>query len=242
MMNFTIIIQARMGSTRLPGKVLMPLGETNVLDYVVTRCQKIQNVSRVVVATSILKPDNAIEDWCKSNDVSCFRGSEDDVLDRYYECAKQYNADYILRVTADCPFVDYELADKMIKAMIDDPSDILVYEGKLPRGLAVEVISYKALEKINYGGKEPRHREHVTYYAYEYNDFFKKVSYKIPEQLNQPHLRITLDTQEDYRVCKAIAEEFENNVTVSSLDVINFLLSSPHVVEINAHVEQKPVI
>lgn len=242
MMNFTIIIQARMGSTRLPGKVLMPLGETSILGYIVNRCQKVQRISHVVVATSILEQDDAIEDWCKSNNVNCFRGSEADVLERYYECAKEYKADYILRVTADCPFVDFELANVMIEAMISNPSDILVYEGEMPRGLAVEVISFKALEKIKCMGKEDRHREHVTYYAYENKDSFVSVLFEVPEQLRQPQLRITLDTPEDYLVCRAIAEEFANDTMVSSSEVIKYLLRSPQIAKINAHIEQKPVI
>jgi spore coat polysaccharide biosynthesis protein SpsF len=242
MMNFVVIIQARMGSTRLPGKVLMPLGKACILDYVVTRCQKISKVSQVVVATSILKQDDEIENWCELNGVDCFRGSEEDVLDRYYVCARKYNADYILRVTADCPFVDYELASLMIEAMIAKPADILLYEGQMPRGLAVEVISLQALEEVHLQGTESRHREHVTYYAYENKGDFTCVSLKLPEYLNHPHLRITLDTPEDYVVCQAIAEKFVNNKIISSAEVIQYLLESPQISEINAHIEQKPVI
>ncbi|GGF87755.1 spore coat polysaccharide biosynthesis protein SpsF [Paenibacillus albidus] len=241
-MNFVAIIQARMGSTRLPGKVLMPLGDTCILDYVVARCQKIQKVSQVVVATSILKQDDDIENWCELNGVSCFRGSEEDVLERYYVCAQKYKADYILRVTADCPFVDYELASLMIEAMITNPSDILLYEGQIPRGLAVEVISLQALEKVNLQGTESRHREHVTYYAYENKDNFTCVSLNLPKYLDHPQLRITVDTSEDYEVCQLIAEKFVDNKTISSAEVIQYLLNSPEVSEINAHIEQKPVI
>ncbi|MEK5025618.1 glycosyltransferase family protein [Paenibacillus sp. FSL M7-1046] len=241
-MNFVAIIQARMGSTRLPGKVLMPLGDTCILDYVVTRCQKIQKVTQVVVATSILKQDDDIENWCKLNGVSCFRGSEEDVLERYYVCAQNYKSDYILRVTADCPFVDYELASLMIEAMVTNPSDILLYEGQIPRGLAVEVISLQALEKVNLQGTESRHREHVTYYAYENKENFTCVSLKLPKYLDHPQLRITVDTPEDYEVCQLIAEKFVDNKTISSAEVIQYLLNSPKVSEINAHIEQKPVI
>ncbi|KHL94002.1 acylneuraminate cytidylyltransferase [Paenibacillus sp. IHB B 3415] len=241
-MNYTVIIQARMGSTRLPGKVLMPLGDTNILDYVVSRCRRIQKVDQVIVATSILNQDNEIEKWCALNNVSCFRGSEEDVLARYYECAKKYQADYILRVTSDCPFVDYDLADMMIEAMIANPSEILLYEEGLPRGLAVEIISFAALEKVYTIGKESRHREHVTYYAYENIKSFTHVSFKLSQHLKQPQLRITLDTPEDYLVCQAIAKEFVNNKIVSSSEVVEFLLRSPEITRINAHIEQKSVI
>lgn len=241
MMNFTVIIQARMGSTRLPGKVLLPLGKHNTLGYVVDRCREISGITQVVVATSTLEQDTPIEEWCKVNKVDCFRGSEEDVLLRYYECAIKFKAEYILRVTADCPFVDYELASMMVETMIANPSDILVYEGELPRGLAVEVISFDALEKINSIGNESRHREHVTYFAYENIELFTSVSIKLPEKLNQPQFRITLDTQEDYLVCQAIADEFANDVLISSSEIIEYLLRSPEVSKLNSHILQKPV-
>jgi len=237
-----IIIQARMGSSRLPGKVLMPLGDSVVLDYVVSRCKEVQHIDSVIVATSVLPQDDAIEIWCKENQVSCFRGSEDDVLARYYECAKPHQPDYVIRVTADCPFVDYELADQIIKAMKAEPSDIVIVEGDLPRGLVVEMVSFSALEYIYHHGKEPRHREHVTYYAYEFPDEFKRTYVQAPKVIQQPQLRITLDTEEDYQLCAAIANYFKGNKLISSQKVVQFLLEHPHIAKINAHIQQKPVV
>ncbi|WMT19791.1 glycosyltransferase family protein [Parageobacillus toebii] len=241
-MKTLIIIQARMGSSRLPGKVLMPLGETVVLDYVVSRCQQVKQVDEVIVATSVLPQDDAIESWCKQHHVPCFRGSEDDVLARYYECAKPYQPDYVIRVTADCPFVDYELADRIIEAMKAEPSDIVIVEGDLPRGLVVEMVSFSALEYIYHHGKEPRHREHVTYYAYEFPDEFKRTYIQAPKTIQQPQLRITLDTKEDYQLCAAIANHFKENKLISSQKVVQFLLEHPDIAKLNAHVQQKPVI
>src|SRR5690625_2463196 len=103
-MKTIVIIQARMGASRLPGKVLKPLGATDVLTYVTSRCRQIKGIEGVIVATSTLKQDDAIEAWCKENDITVCRGSEDDVLDRYVQCAKKYNPGYVMRVTADCPF------------------------------------------------------------------------------------------------------------------------------------------
>ncbi|ETT41086.1 acylneuraminate cytidylyltransferase [Paenibacillus sp. FSL R5-192] len=240
-MNFTVIIQARMGSTRLPGKVLMPLGESNVLGYVVSRCREIKHVSQVVVATTTLDHDDEIEKWCSSNDVHCFRGSEEDVLARYHECAKKYSSDYVIRVTSDCPFLDFDLATRMIEVMMASPSDILVCETGLPRGIAVEIISFSALNEVNSIGKEARHREHVTYYAYENLGSFTYVPFKIPPNLKHPHLRITLDTPEDYMLCQAVADNFINT-NVSTAEVIDYLLKTPQVTRYNSHIEQKPVI
>ncbi|KYD25392.1 glycosyltransferase family protein [Geobacillus sp. FSL W8-0032] len=241
-MKTLIIIQARMGSSRLPGKVLMPLGETVVLDYVVSRCQQVKQVDEVIVATSVLPQDDVIESWCKQHHVRCFRGSEDDVLARYYECAKPYQPDYVIRVTADCPFVDYELADRIIEAMEVEPADIVIVEGDLPRGLVVEMVSFSALEYIYHHGKEPRHREHVTYYAYEFPDEFQRTYIQAPKEIQHPQLRITLDTEEDYQLCRAIAHYFKGDRFVRSREVVRFLLHHPDVALINAHVQQKPVV
>ncbi|KJE25888.1 cytidylyltransferase family protein [Geobacillus kaustophilus] len=241
-MKTLIIIQARMGSSRLPGKVLMPLGETVVLDYVVSRCQQVKQVDEVIVATSVLPQDDAIESWCKQHHVPCFRGSEDDVLARYYECAKPYQPDYVIRVTADCPFVDYELAGQIIDVMKSEPSDIVIVEGNLPRGLVVEMMSFSALKYIYHHGKEPRHREHVTYYAYEFPDEFQRTYIQAPREIQHPQLRITLDTEEDYQLCRAIAEHFKGDRLVRSREVVRFLLDHPNVAQINAHVQQKPVV
>ncbi|OUM98907.1 MAG: acylneuraminate cytidylyltransferase [Paenibacillaceae bacterium ZCTH02-B3] len=240
-MKTVVIIQARMGSSRLPGKVLMPLGDTVVLDYVVTRCNLIDGADEVVVATSVLPQDDVIEDWCRRRAASCFRGSEDDVLSRYVECARAYGADRVMRVTADCPFIDYELAGAMIRAMDERPADLVALRGELPRGLPAELFAMPALERIHREGKEPRHREHVTYYAYEYPDRFQRTTIDVPEELRHPRLRITLDTEEDYRLCQAVAEHFRGDRRVPSREVVRFLLDHPEVAALNAHVRQKPV-
>jgi len=241
-MKTVVIIQARMGSSRLPGKVLMPLGDTVVLDYVVTRCRLIAGADEVVVATSTLPPDDAIEAWCHRRATPCFRGSEDDVLSRYVECARAYRADRVMRVTADCPFVDYELAGDIIRTMDADPADLVVVEGELPRGLVTELFDFSALERIHRIGREPRHREHVTYYAYEYPGQFRRAVLQAPDELRHPRLRITLDTEDDYRLLKAVADRFRGNLAVPSREVVRFLLEHPEIAALNAHVQQKPVV
>lgn len=240
-MKTIIIIQARMGSSRLPGKVLKPLGHSVVLDYVVSRCREVKKADEVIVATSVLPHDDAIEEWCKENKVPCFRGSEDDVLSRYYECAKSYNPDYVIRVTADCPFVDYEMASEIVCTMENSPADYVKVNGPLPRGLVVEMFAFRTLSYIHEHGKEPHHREHVTYYAYEFPEEFQATVYEAPKALQHPHLRITLDTEEDYALCQAIANHFQGDKLVSSQKVVQFLLEHPEVAKINAHVKQKTV-
>lgn len=240
-MKYIIIIQARMGSSRLPGKVLMPMGSTENLMYVTERCKKIRGINEVIVATSTLPQDDVVEEWCKEHDLPYFRGSEDDVLDRYVQAAKLYNPDYVIRVTADCPFVDYEMASEMVALMNEKQVDIIDLASELPRGLAVEVISYKALLYIHQHGQENRHREHVTYYAYEFKEEFTRASYKASEERIHPELRITLDTDADYELLSNVAKHFDDPL-VSSVEVIHYLMKHPKIAKINAHIEQKPVV
>lgn len=236
-----VIIQARIGSTRLPGKILKPLGEETVLSYVVKRCKAIQGVDDVIVATSTLSQDDVVEKWCQENDVAVCRGSEEDVLSRYVQCAKTYNPNYIMRVTADCPFVDYELASEIVKFMKERDVEIVDLQGDMPRGLAVELLTFNALKRMDQKGKLERHREHVTYYAYEFKEQFSRASFSVPQNRIYPALRITVDTEEDYELCQAVAKHF-NHPLVSSVDVINFLLENPEVAKLNAHIKQKPVV
>lgn len=242
-MNTLIIIQARMGSSRLPGKVLMPLGESSVLDYVVTRCRKVTPIIDVIVATSRNELDDPIVEWCRKAGVFCFRGSEEDVLTRFIEAAYMYNPDYVMRVTADCPFIDYDSAMEAIQVMVAKPSDLLAYSNYslFPRGLPIELIAYSALRHINNSGPELRHREHVTYYANEYPDKFTRTFIEVPPALRYPQLRITLDTVEDYKLCLAVAEAFRGNKTVHAADVVSYLLLHPEISTLNAHVKQKAV-
>ena len=240
-MKTIVIIQARIGSSRLPGKILKPLGESDVLSYVTSRCKEIKGVTEVIVATSTLKQDDAVEKWSRERNMPFFRGSENNVLDRFVQCAKLHEPDYVMRVTSDCPFVDFEMASEIVELMEQERKDIVLIDGQLPRGLAVELISYESLLRIYKDGQEERHREHVTYYAYEFKEQFESVTYVALENRNEPQLRITLDTESDYSLCKSVANHF-NNPLVSSEDVINYLLEHPEVAQLNEHIEQKPVM
>ncbi|WP_322906520.1 glycosyltransferase family protein [Paenibacillus campi] len=243
-MKIIVIIQARMGSTRLPGKVLMPLGDSCILDYVVQRCRKIQLVDHVIVATSTLEQDNPLAAWCEANKVTCYRGSEDDVLARYYECAHEYQPDYVIRVTSDCPFVDYELANETIQLMVKQPADIIInqQQEQLTRGLTTELFSFAALQWMYEHTTAERHREHVTYYAYEYSEHFNYSVLDVPSKLLHPELRLTVDTPEDYEVCRLVASELEHSIDRSAQEIVDYLLTRPDIYHINAHIQQKPVV
>jgi len=244
-MRTLIVIQARMGSSRLPGKILMPLGASSVLGYVVDRCRLVTSAMDVVVATSRSEQDDAVEQWCALHRVSCYRGSEEDVLSRYVEASAPYAPDYVMRVTGDCPFIDYEFASDVVKKMKDEPADFVIYPDHdllLPRGINAELMSFSALLSMDKLGREPRHREHVTYYAKEFPDAFTRTLFEVPPALRHPELRITLDTPEDYALCKAISEAFPDDIAIPTSKVIAYLLDNPDVAALNAHIEQKAVI
>lgn len=243
-MKMIVIIQARMGSTRLPGKVLMPLGDSCILDYVVQRCSKINRVDHIIVATSNLQQDDPLAAWCKEHQVTCYRGSETDVLARYYECAREYEPDYVIRVTSDCPFVDYNLANESVQLMLQQPADIIVnkQQEKLTRGLAIELFTFATLQWMYEYTTAERHREHVTYYAYEHSERFKYSMLDLPSKLLHPELRLTVDTPEDYEVCRLLASEFKESLELPAQDIIDYLLTRPDIYSINAHIQQKPVV
>jgi len=241
-MKAIAIIQARMGASRLPGKVLMPLGESCVLDYVVSRCKAVEGLAAVVVATTRARRDDAVAAWCGENGAEVFRGSEEDVLSRFLEAAEPHAPDYVLRVTADNPFFDYLLASEMLKAALRESADLVAVEKGHPLGLAVELVRYDVLRRIGEIGREPRHREHVTYYAYEFPEQFRIVRIGVPEALRHPELRITVDTEEDYALCREVAAAFSGQKTVPTEEVVRYLLRHPETAAINRHVRQKPVV
>jgi len=242
-MKIHVIIQARMGSERLPGKVMLPLGNTSILDYVVTRSRHIEGIDEVIVATSDLPQDNAIAEWCQLHDTALFRGSEHDVLSRYLACAELYRSDYVVRVTGDCPFLDYVMASDIVRSVQRSPVDMVLIqdENQLTRGLVAEIVSYDALAVMDKRGLEPRHREHVTYYAKEFQSQFRLGAYRPPNYMYNPKLRVTVDTPDDYALCIEAAKGVGANLLVPAEEVVRFLIDNPSVAEMNAHIRQKPV-
>jgi len=148
------IIQARMGSTRLPGKVLMEVNDRPLLAYQLDRISKSKKLDKVVIATSVLEKDDAIESFCVDYGIDYYRGSENDVMSRYYDCAKKYNSDIVVRMTADCPLIDPKIIDKVVQKFEDDNVDycgntVPPETSRFPDGSDIEVFSMKALEQAN---------------------------------------------------------------------------------------------
>jgi spore coat polysaccharide biosynthesis protein SpsF len=188
-----------MGSTRLPGKVLRPIGHLSLLGHVLGRLTLSRHSLNVIVATSLQKQDDAIADFCKSVDVSCFRGDELDVLDRYYQCAKQYGLKHVVRLTADNPFTDIDELDRLIDLHMQQGFAFTHSFASLPIGVGAEIFAFDALEKSWAEGHAPHHREHVDEYLIENPEKFKTGVLEVPAVKNKPDLRLTVDTEEDWK-------------------------------------------
>lgn len=203
-MEITAIIQARMGSERLPGKILKPLSGKPVLWHVVSRIKKARLVNKVVVATTGDKKDNAVERFCLKNTIPVFRGSNEDVLDRYYQCARKFKAAHIARVTADCPLHDPCVIDDVIgeysRGDWDYVSNVF-RKFTFPDGLDVEVFSFNTLEDAWKNARLPSEREHVTPYIINKKGFRKK---NVASPVDYSGYRLTLDCKEDYTLIKAV--------------------------------------
>jgi spore coat polysaccharide biosynthesis protein SpsF len=204
------IVQARMGSTRLPGKVMMPLGDESILTYLVRRVSRARTVDSVLVATTIEKRDEIIANECDRHGIPCFRGDEFDVLGRYVEAAGVSGADIIVRVTADNPFTDPDSIDRVVDAIDIGGADYAI-EMNLPVGTTGEAITRQALAFINQVALLPRWREHVTLYAKEHPETMKCVFLSPQPDCNHPDLSFTVDEPGDYEYARLLFENLPNN-------------------------------
>jgi spore coat polysaccharide biosynthesis protein SpsF len=213
-MRIVCIIQARMGSTRLPGKVLMDLAGEPVLARVVNRARRATRLAEVVVATSTKSEDNAIAALCEARGWPCFRGSEADVLDRYYQAARVFRADVVVRVTSDCPLIDPEVLDRLIGEFVNRLPTVDYAANFLPRptyphGLDAEVMRFDVLERLWRDDTNPAWREHVTLYLLEHPDWF--TIHTVSHDVNLSHHRWTVDHAEDLALLRRIFEHFADD-------------------------------
>jgi spore coat polysaccharide biosynthesis protein SpsF len=244
-MRTVAIIQARMGSSRLPGKVMKKLCGKSVLEHVIRRVQACRLVDDVIIATTTTPSDDIIVAEAERCGAKWFRGSEEDVLDRYYQAAKQLQADVIVRVTSDCPLFDPELLTEMLECFhaqnagdrkIDYLSNTLTRT--YPRGLDAEIFTFDALEKTHHDADKPYEREHVTPYIYQHPELFSLHGKTSRENLSR--FRWTLDTNRDFMFLQKIYSRlFRENAIFPTSKVVSLLKEQPELEEINADVEQK---
>jgi spore coat polysaccharide biosynthesis protein SpsF len=199
-----------MGSTRLPGKVLKPIGHRPLLGHVAGRLEMLKHPHKAVVATSDRPGDDAIAAWCEEQSVACFRGSEQDVLARYDGAAQAFGLDPIIRLTADNPFTDMEELDRLIELHQAEGNDFTQSFAALPIGVGAEIFSRAALMQSTRDGHAPHHREHVDEYMIENPQIFRTGNLTVDGPKNRPDVRLTVDTEEDYRRACFIAERAQD--------------------------------
>lgn len=240
--SIVAIIQARIGSTRLPGKVLDDLAGEPMLARVVNRICRARRIDFAVVATTDKPADDVIFRVCTERGWQCFRGNEDDVLDRYYRAALAYKADIVVRFTADCPLIDPEIIDAVVNEFLSHRPNVEyvsnTVERTFPRGLDAEVMSFDALKKAWQEDKAPASREHVTPYIWRRPEWFRIRN--VANDIDYSYMRWTVDTIEDLTFVREIYKYFQND-SFSWKEVLHLLEIHPELLEINRHTQQKAV-
>jgi spore coat polysaccharide biosynthesis protein SpsF len=235
------IIQARMGSTRLPGKVLLELAGEPMLARVVNRTQRARTLDEVVVATTVQAADNAIADLCVEREWPCFRGSDEDVLDRYYHAAVAHRADVVVRITSDCPLIEPEIVDQLVRTFVDLQPDVdyvcnVLPRRTFPRGLDTEVMRFDVLEQAWREDLSLAWREHVTLYIQRNADLFR--IHGVVNEADYSYMRWTVDTPKDLTFARKIYGHFQDD-TFTWTEILHLLEMHPEWLEINRHIQQK---
>jgi spore coat polysaccharide biosynthesis protein SpsF (cytidylyltransferase family) len=231
------IIQARMGSSRLPGKTLMKVDEENtILDYVINQLSYSKLIDKIIIATTDLPEDDIICKSLISQKINFFRGSPENVLDRYFQCAKKYSIDTIIRITADNPLIDPNIVDLIINEYNNTKCDYMtnIIDRTFPYGNEVEVFSIISLEKAWRNAKKPSELEHVTPFIREPNNKF--IMKNVKNKKNLSHLRYTVDRIEDIKLVKKITQNIISRPILIE-DIINLYQKIPQIFEINKNVK-----
>lgn len=242
-MNVLGIIQARMGSSRLPGKVYKDLAGEPMFVRVINRVKRAQTVDEVIIATSMHPADESISHLCGWLGIGWYRGSETDVLDRYYRAAIAFQADVIVRITADCPLIDPDVIDHVVGVLLERRPRVDYVNNALPgrtypRGLDVEAFTFQALEAAWREDKDPAWREHVTPYMLNNPDKFKLLGVNNTE--DHSAMRWTVDTEEDLQLVRNVYDHFGHD-DFSWCDVLELMEQNPDWLEINSHIVQKAI-
>ena len=234
------IVQARMGSSRLPGKVLRRLGGRTVLDRVIRAARDSGVLGELVVATTVEPADDAVVAECEAIGIPSYRGPVDDVLTRFLGVLERHESDVVMRFTADCPLLDPRLVARAHRVFLAADVDYMTTSiaRTLPRGLDVEVVRTSVLRAIDPLATE-HHRTHVTSYIYTHADDYDVIGLTMQPDLS--HLRLTLDTEDDWKLMEAIVAQFGDE-PVSVRVLADWLAGRPDLIELNAHVLQKALV
>jgi spore coat polysaccharide biosynthesis protein SpsF len=233
------IIQARMGSTRLPRKILSKINGKPMLYWVLERVRAVKEIDEIVVATTINSEDDILEQWLNKNEVFCFRGDENDVLARFYNCAQNSSAEIIVRITADDPLKDPDIMSYAIGVVVNDPAiDYCsnTIKPSFPEGLDIEVFRYQALEKAYHEAILPSEREHVTPYIWKNTAMFNLSNFVHEKDLSS--WRWTVDKRVDLEFIREIYAHFRGSPLVSYTEIIEYIETKPELMEINSGIER----
>lgn len=232
----TAIIQARMTSTRLPGKVLMEVMGKSLLSYQIERLRFSKMIDKIIIATTVNKEDDPIVDLAQKEELDFYRGSEDDVLDRYYQTAKKYNAAHIMRLTADCPLIDPDICDSIVGAFFENGVDYIRTGETFAEGLDCEIIGFEVLARAWQEANLKAEREHVTLYIRNHPELFKTMVKE--NETDDSRYRITVDEEEDFLVVKTILDNlYKGNDSYFTIkEIKSFLDTHPEVYRLNSHI------
>lgn len=243
-MKIAATIQARMTSTRLPGKVLLPVAGKPLLVHMIERLRRMETIDDVVVATTVNAEDDPIAETAKSLGAGVFRGSEHDVLERVVLACRAHKIDLIVETTADCPLIDPEVSDQVVRKYLEGGYDYVsnVLKRTFPRGMDTQVFPTRILEEVHRLTTDPVDREHVSYYIYQHPEKYRLGNITAPPLCDMPDLRLTVDTPEDFTLIKTIFEALSpKNPAFSLEDIMRHLHAHPHLFDINREIKQKTV-
>ncbi len=241
-MEVTAIIEARMKSTRLPGKNLRPILGRPMLEMLIERLKRSKLLDGIVVATTTDASDDVIEALCGKLGVGCFRGSMEDVLDRVLRAAQSVDADVIVEITGDCPLTDPGIVDQAVEFFLKNKYDYVsnVLQLTYPLGIAVQVFPVKVLEEVSRLTQDPADREHVSLYIYEHPERYALHNMESGLSEKYRDYRLTVDTPEDFALICAIFEAlYPNKPAFDLADMLAFLDSNPALLELNRGIQQR---
>ena len=235
-MNVAVITQARLGSTRLPGKIMKKILGKKVLIHDLDRIKEMKTINKIVVATTDQEKDDVVVKTVigYNRNIAIYRGSESDVLDRYYKAAEEFNADVIVRITSDCPLIDPKISDLVVEAFLKNECDYCCNNmpRTYPHGLDTEVFSFEALERAWKEAKMPYEREHVTPYIRENPDKFKMIN--VRNNVDLSHLRWTLDYPEDFEFITEVYKRLYPKKRIFYMEnILKILEGEPNLIDIN---------
>lgn len=236
MKRVTAIIQARMGSTRLPGKVLMPIMGRPLLDYLMERIKRCSSVDDIIIATTRLAEDDAIAQYCEEREIHCYRGSSENVLERYHDAARTFEAKHIMRLTGDCPLCEPAICDKVAEEFFQHEADYVFTGSSFAEGLDCEVFSFHALKIASEQALLSSEKEHATLFFRNHPELFQTLA--LENETDDSLYRVTVDESEDFAVVEAVIEALVPTLGLGFTfdDVRNFLEKAPAIRSMNTHI------